>query len=241
MLSKCKAIVIKTINYSETSVVLTCYTDMYGIQTYMVNGVRSKKGAIRPSQLMPLTLIELEAYHQQNKNMQRIKELRCTPALKTLHFDMTKSAIGMFVSEIIYKIIREENQTDEALFGFLFSAIQLLDIKQKVTNFPAYFLLQLSKYLGFWPKGTYTATTNSFDWHEGEFKAFDPLNPSHIEPAMSQIIAELLTATFDNFDEVNVVYQKRIELHEHLLQFYQNHTDTLHEVKSHKVLAEVLR
>lgn len=240
MLNKCKAIVIKTVDYSETSVVLTCYTDLYGVQTYMVNGVRSKKGSIRPSQLLPLTLLEVEVYHQQNKNMQRIKELRCTPALKQLHFDVIKSAIGIFTAEIIYKIIKEENQPDEALFGFLFSSIQLLDIQTQVVNFPVYFLLQLSRYMGFWPKGSYTELTNSFDWNEGEFKNYDPLNPSHIDPPLSKMISDLLQSDFESFHQISIGYKDRTDILNYLILFYQNHTDTLHEVKSHKILAEVL-
>src|SRR6478735_6229471 len=112
MLVKCKAIVVKTVDYSETSVVLKCFTDTYGIQSYMVNGVRSAKGSIKPSHLMPLSLLELELYYQQNKSLHRIKELKCVPPLKTIHFDMIKSAVGMFMAEVIHKTVRDENHND---------------------------------------------------------------------------------------------------------------------------------
>jgi DNA repair protein RecO (recombination protein O) len=240
VLTKCKAIVIKSINYAESSVVLTCYTDLFGIQTYMVNGVRSKKGSIKPSHVLPLTLLEIEAYHQQNKNMQRMKELRCTPMLQSLHFDMVKSAIGMFMAEIMYKTIREENQPDPALFTFLFNAIQALDLQQQAANFPVFFLLHLSRYLGFLPKQNYSVQHNSFDWAAGEFKTYDPLHPGLIEPQISKLIAELLAADFNNFSEVHITNKQRSDMLNCLILFYQNHTDTLHEVKSHKVLAEVL-
>jgi DNA repair protein RecO (recombination protein O) len=240
MLAKCKAIVIKSINYSESSVVLTCYTDLFGIQTYLINGVRSKKGSIRPSHILPLTLLEIEAYHQQNKNMQRIKELRCTPLLQSIHFDMVKSAIGMFMAEIMFKTIREENQPDPALFAFLFNSIQALDLQHLPANFPVFMLLQLSRYLGFLPKQNYSETNNSFDWAEGEFKTFDTLHPGLVEPQISKLIADLLAADFNNFSTVTLTYKQRSDILNCLILFYQNHTDTLHEVKSHKVLAEVL-
>jgi DNA repair protein RecO (recombination protein O) len=153
MLVKCRGIVIKTIDYSESSVILKCFTDAHGLQSYLINGVRKNKGQIRPSQLLPLTLLELEVYHQQNKNLQRIKELKCSPPLHQLHFSMVKSSIGMFLSEVLNRSIREEHQADNALFDFIYNAIQLLDIEQqKLSNFPIYFLVQLSRYLGFYPQ-----------------------------------------------------------------------------------------
>ena len=76
MLTKTNAIVIKTINYSENSIILKCFTDQYGLQSYLINGVKNQKGAIKPSHLLVLNLLELEVYHQLNKNLQRIKELK---------------------------------------------------------------------------------------------------------------------------------------------------------------------
>jgi len=169
MLTKCRAIVIKCIDYSETSVILKCFTDTYGMQSYLINGVRKNKGSIRPSQLLPLTLLELEAYHQQNKNLQRIKELKCTPLLTELHFDMVKSAIGMFMSEVVYRSVKEENQMDTSLFEFLFHAVQVVDQEQgRLTNFPIYFLLQLSRLLGFYPRYNHQGTgTFAFNLKKG--------------------------------------------------------------------------
>ncbi len=240
MLSKCRAIVIKKVDYAETSVVLTCYTDAYGTQTYLVNSVRSGKGSIKPSHLLPLTLLEIEAYHQQNKNMQRIKELRCAPLLHSIHFDVIKSAIGIFVAEIIYKTIKAENQSDEALFAFLFNAIQVLDLQTQSANFPNYFLIQLSRYLGFLPKGIYTEETNSFDWAEGKFGKYDALYPAMVEPDTSKLISDLLQSDSNSFPNIAMKREQRITVLECLIQFYRQHTDALHEVKSYKVLAEVL-
>lgn len=241
MLTKCRAIVIRTVNYSESSVILKCYTDLHGIQSYMVNGVRSRKGSIRPSQLQPLTLLELEAYQQQNKNLQRIRELKCMPPLRQLHFDIIKGAIGMFVSEVLYKAIREEAHADETLFSFLFHAIQLLDLSHdKTANFPVYFMLQLSRYLGFYPKGSYTAETDGFDLHEGSFDRYDLRNPFQVEPALSEKMSLLLRCGFDSMHDVPFSHAQRSTLLAHLVSYYSEHLDDFSELRSHKVLNEVL-
>jgi DNA repair protein RecO (recombination protein O) len=241
MLTKCKAIVIKTIDYSETSVVLKCYTDQYGVQSYLVNGVRSKKGSIRPSHLLPLSLLELEAYHQQNKNLQRIKELKCLPTLRTLHFDMTKSAVGMFIAEVMYKTLREENHADAPLFAYLYNSIQVLDLEtEKISNFPLYFLLQLTRYLGFYPKGEYDEESNGFDTREGAFHPYDARNPFQLDPPLSLSLSKLLRSGAAEFNSISITYEHRTSLLEHMLDYYREHITGFIDIKSHKVLAEVL-
>jgi DNA repair protein RecO (recombination protein O) len=241
MLIKCKAIVIHTVNYSESSVVLKCFTDLHGVQSYMVNGVRSKKGSIKPSQLMPLSLLELEVYHQPQKNLQRIKELKCSPQLKTIHFDLVKSTIGIFVAELIHKTVKEDNHTDIPLFTFLYNSIQILDLQDdKVSNFPLFFLLQLSKYLGFYPKGNYTQTTNGFDFREGVFELYNEQNTFQLSPKLSECISRLLLCDATHFQEITLTQLQRSTLLEVMIDYYKQHVSGFLELKSPKILSEIL-
>ena len=242
MLTKCKAIVIKCIDYSETSVILKCFTNVYGMQSYLINGVRKNKGSIRPSQLQPLTLLELEAYHQQNKNLQRIKELKCTPLLQQLHFSMIKSAIGMFMGEVVYRSIKEENQPDEALFDYLFSAIQILDVEQeRITNYPIYFLVQLSRFLGFYPK--YNASGSGslgFNFKDGQFEHYDDKNPCQLDLVTSQLLLEFLTCDYATQQQLQIHAHHRKQLINALIMYYNEHLTGFSNMRSHEILAEVL-
>jgi DNA repair protein RecO (recombination protein O) len=241
MLTKCKAIVLKTVDYSESSVVLKCYTDAFGLQSYIINGVRGKKGSIKPSHLQPLNLLEIEAYHQQNKQLQRIKELKCYPPLQHLHLDMLKTAVGLFVSEVIYKTIKEENHPDELLFQFLYSSIQVLDLHQgRVGNFPLFFLTRYCKFLGFLPKGFYSENTNGFDIREGVFEPYHSENPYQLSPEYSLVLHAFNACNANQFDELQLSHQIRISLLESLMEYYKIHIDGMFEIKSHKILAEVL-
>jgi DNA repair protein RecO (recombination protein O) len=240
-LTKCRAIVLKTIDYSESSVVLKCYTNLHGIQSYLINGVRSRKGNIRPSQLQPLTLLELESYHQQNKNLQRIKELKCAPSLRTLHFDIIKSTIGIFLAELVHKSIKEENHTDEPLFEFLFNAIQILDLEHDHTaHFPIYFSIQLTRYLGFFPKGSYSDETNGFDLAEGSFSTYDTRNPFQAEPILSEKLSAFLASDFNTMKMIPITHAQRMQLLEHVLDYYREHIAGFGTMKSPKILREIL-
>lgn len=241
MLRKCKAIVIGTVNYSENSVVLKCYTDQFGLQGYMVNGLKSKRASIKPSQLMPLTLLEIEVYHQQNKSLHRIKELKCTPILNDLHFNLLKSSVGMFVAELLGKCLREENNPDEQLFDFVFHSIQILDITEdSLANFPVFFMIHLSKYLGFFPKLNYSDSCNTFSLHEGIFVAENIAVPDACNPQLSENIYQLAKASFDNLFSLRISYANRVKLLEVLIKYYQIHLMVFGELKSPKVLNEVM-
>lgn len=241
MLIKCKAIVLKTVDYSENSVVLKCFTDTHGIQSYMVNGVRSKKGAIKPSHLLPLSLLELESYHQQNKGLQRIKELRCVPQLKSIHFDLRKSSIGIFMAEVIHKIIKDENHSDLPLFTFLYNSIQILDLQsERVVNFPIHFLVHFTKYLGFNPKGEFTQSTNGFDTREGIFEPYDIRNPYQLTAALSEKFSMLIQSDMVDGGALEITYEQRTQLLDWLIEYYKQHIEGVLDIKSHKILAEVL-
>ena len=241
MLTKTKAIVIKTIDYSENSVILKCFTEQYGLQSYLINGVKNKKGAIKPSHLLPLNLLELDVYHQLNKNLQRIKELKCQPILNNIHYDLLKSSIGIFMGEVLNKTIQAENQSDKNLFDFLYTIVQYLDLtQQSLANFPIYFMLQLSQYLGFNPKLNYSETNNSFDLHEGVFK---PSLFGDIKVVESNLAAhwfELCKVNLDSFSHIEINKKQRHELLDYVMLYFKIHMEGFNELKSNKVLVEVL-
>lgn len=241
MLSKTAAIVIKTTDYSENSVVLKCFTAAYGLQSYLVNGVKNRKGAVRPSQLLPLSLLELEAYHQQNKNLQRIKELRCFPALHELHVDLLKSCLAIFMAELLHKSLLFENQRDEKLFDFLQSSIQFVDLSQgSLALFPSFFMLQLSRYLGFFPKTDYDAGRTSFNLQEANFFAWEPNREGVLTPELSSVLFELSQCNFQNFQQLDSLRGQRNTLLQSLITYFRLHVPGFVELKSHTVLAEVL-
>ena len=240
MLGKIRAIVILTIPYSENSVVLKCYTDQYGLQSYLINGVRSKKGSIKPSQLMALSLLELDTYHQQNKNLQRIKELKCNPQLHHLHFDLFKSSIAIFISELLSKSLKEENQVDTQLFDFLFNTIQFIDLMEEgLANIPCFFMVHLSKYLGFFPEVSSDTSRKYFSLREGIFVESNEFTPETITLQESAYLRELLNTNLSSLPLIKTPKDLRKTLLENMLRYYQIHLQQFHELNSHKILSEV--
>jgi DNA repair protein RecO (recombination protein O) len=240
MLEHCRAIVLQTIPYSENSLILKCYTDKHGLQSYMVNGLRGKKSVVKPSHLQTLTLLELEVYHQQNKNLQRIKELRCLPILQSLHFNPYKRTVAMFVAELLGKVLREENQADEQLFSFLFTAVQMADLSEgKLANYPVYFMVHLSKYLGFFPKDNYSDLNSFFSLNEGFFIPQAPHTKDYCNKDIAKELHFLLQLNFKDALDESLLLQHRKTLLQKMLRYYQLHLLLFGELKSPQILHEV--
>src|SRR5688572_20193898 len=78
MVHKTKGIVLRSVKFGETSLVVTMFTELFGLQSYLVNGVRtvSRKGSAKANLFQPSSILELEAYHNDFKNLQRLREFR---------------------------------------------------------------------------------------------------------------------------------------------------------------------
>jgi DNA repair protein RecO (recombination protein O) len=240
MLEKCRGIVLQTIPYSENSLVLKCYTDKFGVQSYMINGLRGKKAAIKPSHLQTLTLLDLEVYHQQNKNLQRIKELKCLPILQTIHFDPYKRTVVMFIAELLGKVLREESEPDGQMFGFIHTAVQMADVSEgKLGNFPVYFLVHLSKYLGFFPKDNYSAQRSVFSLLEGYFVEDSMQSKDYCLPSVSKELQLLLNGSLEDVLQENFRLNHRKILMQQMLRYYQLHLLLFGELNSPPILHEV--
>src|SRR4051812_33656990 len=130
MLHKTRGIVFHVTPYAESSVVAKIYTEQLGLQSYLVNGVRSKKAKIKSGLLQPLSLLDMVVYHKDRGGLQRIKELRQATGgqFSTIPFDVVKSSVVIFINEVLYKSVKEE-EANPQLFDFIFHALQLLDIR----------------------------------------------------------------------------------------------------------------
>lgn len=239
MLVKTRAILLKTVKFSENSVIARFYTEAYGLESFIINNIRAKKGAVNAAQLQPLSLLEADIYQRGNANLQRIKELRANPLLHNIYTQMPKTSAIMFMQEVLGKVIVEKEQ-NQTLFSFLFNQICWLEDVAKLPGiFPSYWLLQLSKHLGFFPEIESWAPGSIFMPHQGIFAA-QVTEPVYFDAPNAQAIHQLCAATLQNFDQVHLTGIQKRELLENVLLYYRLHIEGFNELKSHKVLAEVL-
>lgn len=240
MLQKSRGILFHTVPYSDSRVIAKIYTQEHGLGSFIVTVSRSKKGKIKNSLLQPLTQLDIIADHREKNSLHSIRELSCNSPYQHLHEDIVKTSIALFVAEVLYKSIKEE-ESNPALFSFLTSALQILDLEQDgVANFHLCFLLQLSKYLGFYPQSNSAGPKSVFDLRDGIFRPSFPDHPLFMDAAEARILEELLLLNFENMNSLPLNGETRRVMVKHLLRYYELHLHSLHDVKSHHVLEAVL-
>jgi DNA repair protein RecO (recombination protein O) len=241
MLHKTKGIVLQHYDYSESSMIVRIFTEDFGLQSYLVNSSKSRRGKFRAAVFEPLTLAELVVYKKDGRGLQRISEIRANPQYASIPFDMARSSILIFLQELLCKTIREENP-DPDLFEFLFHGLQILDVsKEAIPHFHLYFMIQMARYLGFRPDGSATEETPFFDMKEGAFTKTTTDPAYTMDREESSWTSSMLACTFEDMAAVNVPSGIRTGLLNKLILFYRLHLDGFTEMQSHKVLREILR
>ena len=156
-------------------------TDAGGRRSYMVQGVRSRNG--RGSKLalfQPMFPVEFEGLESPRQQMHRFKEVRGGFVLQSLPFDVRKSTMALFMAEVLYRLVREYDEPNEALFDFVWNCVGALDsMDEGVANFHLWFLANLSRFLGFCPGNEY-ASGDWFDIREGLYTKTRPAHVSYM-------------------------------------------------------------
>jgi DNA repair protein RecO (recombination protein O) len=240
MLHKTRGIVLKTTLYSESSVIVQIFTEKFGIQSYLINGVKKPRAKISMNMLQPLHLVDMVVYHKINIGLQRVSDLRPSPVFRTIPYDIVKSTMVIFLNEVLYKSIRQQN-TDQNLFDFIFNAVSWLDeCGVASVNFHLAFLLKLSRFLGFAPNTDIKTEQNYFDLQEGEYKSKPPIHPYYIDKTDAAIFIALFSTPLEKINEIKINNVNRRQILDKILVFYTLHTASFGEIKSHQILEDVL-
>ena len=238
MYHKSRGIVLHTIKYSETSVIAKIYTEKSGLLSFIVKGVRSAKSKVKASLMQPLTILDLEFQQRENKNLLFIKEFKRAYNYHSLPFDTLKSAIALFMLEVITKSIRE-HEPNEEMFEFIFDALLALDKTDALnSDFHLLFFIQFSKYLGFQPHGNFSDENSFFEMREGVF-----INLSSgiytLDKTESKVLSELMQENIFGKQNLKLSRAARKQMLKTLMKYYQLHLENF-SLKSPEVLEAVL-
>jgi len=243
MTHKTKGIVLRSIKYGETSLVVTIFTEMFGIQTYMVNGVRtSKRSASKANHFQPTAILDLVVYHSENKSMQRIKEFSWAYLYSKLLSDVIKNSIGSFMAELLHKCLKQP-EANADLYNFCEESFLELDRANKVVaaNFALFFTLHLTHFFGFRMIDNYSSDHLFLDLQEGNFIDHQPTHPHFIEGKNAELTAQLLKVMQpDELEQFNLNGEIRRLLLLRYLEYYALHIHDFGQMKTLLVLHEVL-
>ena len=232
-----KAIVFSAIKYSEADLIVCAYTETAGIKSYLLRNIlKSKKGKLKTSYFQPLTHLELIANHKNKGTLEFIKEAKIHIPFDTLHTDLVKSGIVMFLSEMLKNCIREEEPNPD-LYSFLENSFQWLDQNNEVANFHIYFLLQLSSHLGFYPDSS-NIQAQYFNILEGNFQETNTNNYC-LEGNYIEEFKNFFSGGIDTQNTIKLSKTTRQNILELVLGYYSLHVQGYQKPKSLAVLSQL--
>jgi DNA repair protein RecO (recombination protein O) len=243
MLQRTNGIVLRSIKYGDTSLVTTIFTAMYGVQTYMVQGVRSAKARQnRAGSFQPATLLDLVVYQQPNKNLQRIREFQVSCIYSTLQQEVVKNSIVLFSAEILLRLLPEHAPLP-GLFNFVHDYFITLDKTpvNEIGNFPLYFIIHCGRDLGFDPKGSYSSQTPHLNLQEGGYTEHAPAVVPYMSEEDAIVMDQLLKAgDYESLKQINLNSDMRMRMTDWYITFLQQHTQHMGPVRSLSILRTVL-
>ena len=235
MLVKTKAIVISSLKYQEKSLIVKCFTLSDGLKSYFVrDAFSSRKSNQKIAYFQPFSILEIEAVHKNKGTLENFKEIKLAIPFQTIHNTVTKSTIVLFLSEMMHYSIHEEEE-NEALFTYLETALLWLDAHDDIANFHLIFLLEATKYLGFYPDNT-DVDLPYFEMTEGIFTPFIAI--SSLSEHETQLFKKLLSLKFESDLKTFHVIERQLLL-KIIIDYYSFHLEGFRKPKSLDVLKEV--
>ena len=240
MLLTTKGIVLHSIKYSETSIIVRIYTEACGLRSYLFKGIRSPKSKTKAGLFQPLTLLEVTANLKEKSTLHTSKEVRLAHPYLSIPFDIRKSSVALYINELLYKAIREE-EVNRELFDYLWKSCLLLDSAENSLNcFALVFTAELTHYLGIGPQPGYTESKPVFNLNESQFQGVIPDNDAYILPEYGKYFNTLVSTPVEEQDSLHFKTAVRRSLLDSLLLYYQIHVPGFRAMNSHHILHSVL-
>ena len=228
-----KAVVLSRLPYSETSLIVNLFTLESGLQTFLFQGAKKKKGLI----LFPLELVEITYYKRGDSSLMKLTEMESFEPLHQLLGNPLKSSIAFFVSELMLICLRDNHQ-DKKLFQFLSDEIRWLNASEDLSNYLIWFLAQVSKLEGFQPE-IQNNPPRYFELQEGKFTNEIPFFPAYLEEPWLHWLADSLEYDKLDFLALSIPKEERVKLIDAWLEYYQFHVSGMRKMKSLEVIRTV--
>ncbi|MBU3820788.1 DNA repair protein RecO [Flavobacteriaceae bacterium XHP0103] len=237
MLISTNAIVISKLKYGDNDLIVKCYTQDYGTQSFLLRGVlKSKKGKVQAAYFQMLSQLQIVMDYKNNRSLQHIREVKLNHLYSSLHSNVVKSAVAMFLSEILSGALQEE-EPNETLYSYIETTLLWFDSYTEYANFHLLFLLNLTKYLGFYPEVAHLEY-EYFNLQDGKFE-LKAIDRHTISGDNVTVLKRLLETTFDILTEVKISSKQRQSFLNVLLLYYELHLGNFKKPKSLEILHQV--
>lgn len=237
---KNRGVVLHTIKHGENGIIAYLYTENNGRMSYFMRSNKLGRVTIGKNSLVlqPLTVVDFVAMSRSDGSVIKWKEAKRSFMTANIVFDIRKSTIALFISEFIYKIVRE-NHPNPLLFDFIYHSIKVLDaIEKGVANFHIYFVVKLCQYTGFAPGVNYQQEA-FFDIHLGKYTITRPQHANYFSQQSAYFLNLFQNSTVDSLADIKMDRIQRLELLNSMVQYYEYHNEVKYKIESLNILSEI--
>lgn len=235
---------MRATKYGETSLIVSVFTELFGLQSYLVNGVRasSKKGVGRANLFQPTAILDMVVYHNELRQIQRIREFRWGYLYQQVLTDVKKNAVALFMVELMSKCLKQPESNPD-LYHFAEDALLHLDAAGETVaaNFPLFFALHLPVFFGLRIQDNYSPEVPYLDLQEAIFVADPPFHRLVLEEKSAYITSQLLKVQQPaELEEIKLNHEFRRRLLQGYEQYYALHIQDFGTMRTLPVLREIL-
>lgn len=234
-----EGIVFRSIKYGETSLILDIYTKDKGLVSCIAGGVRKKRAQMHASTLQLLQPVKISLYYKDGDHLSRLKEAHPIKPLYNNIEHPVKRVIILFLAELVQKSIREKEFNPE-LYNYLFQEVEKLDnLENGIGDFHLLFMINLTRFLGFFPHENYSSSNRFFDLDDGSFVTEH--NPRQaLDEDESALLCALISSAQKKSSEMKLNGAKRRILLNALIRYYQYHISGFGKMKSPEIIHVIL-
>jgi DNA repair protein RecO (recombination protein O) len=239
MLTKTEAIVLHSIKYGETRVIVDMFTRTSGRLSFAVSLPKTSRGKMKKQLFQPLTLLNIECDVRVQKGLQKLRNASITMPLPSLQTHPSKLSITLFLAEFLYHALKGE-QRNELLFDYVVSSLQWLDgCNTSVANFHLVFLMRMARFLGFYPNLDDYHPGCYFDLRASTFSLEPPVHRDVLLPAEAEKVQLMMRMDYQTMHLFQLSRHDRGRLLEIALAYYRIHLPAFPELRSLGVLQEM--
>ena len=239
MLTKTQAIVLHSLKYGETRMIVDMFTRQFGRLSFIVSMPKTARSKMKKQFFQPLSLLEIETDVRPKVQLQKLSDVRLASPFASIPFHPHKLSMALFLAEFLYYALRSE-QRNELLYDYVESSIQWLDGQDdRFANFHLVFLMRLSRFLGFYPNLDHYQAGDYFDLRESEFLPAPPLHRDFLYPEEADKVQLMMRMDYPTMHLFRMSHQERNRLLEVTLIYYRLHLPDFPEMKSISVLQEL--
>ena len=236
MLCELDVIVLSKLKYKESDLIVKCYSKQKGVVNFILKGILNSKKSKKTGFFQLLSQLKINTNLKPGRDLHFVKDVKSNVVYLSLHNNIYKSAIVMFLAEVLAIVLREEEQND-TLYQYLETTFQWLDLNTDFANFHLLFLINLTKHLGFYPDIS-NIEFNNFCLREGEFQYVKTSELSVFGEEL-ELFKQLLGTNFDEVNSIKVNAKQRYALLTSIVKYYELHLHGFKKPKSLQILSDV--